>query len=145
VQSFAGLLVLSGALAFNRAALGAIFFWGGCLRGTPLSLLPGLRRRIGLIRTMVVTPSSFEHSSYPCTAMPSVSLAVLVLLSPFQRSARWMSHQTVLHHGPWSRRKNARPLADLQELPGPPQVTALQTTPCGISVRETFVDQHPIF
>lgn len=70
----------------NPATLGAIFFWANILAGISALLASRLAARIGLIRTMVVThlPSNILLILVPL--MPTLSLAVLVLLVRFSIS-----------------------------------------------------------
>ena len=68
------------------ATLGAIFFWANILAGISALLASRLASRIGLVRTMVVThvPSNILLILVPL--MPTLSLAVLVLLIRFSIS-----------------------------------------------------------
>jgi len=94
LDSFAGGFVVQSFAAYwfylrfgvQPAALGAIFFWANVFAGISALLATRLAARIGLIRTMVVThlPSNILLILVPL--MPSVSLAVLVLLLRFSIS-----------------------------------------------------------
>ena len=66
--------------------LGGIFFWANVFAGISALLASRLASRIGLVRTMVVThlPSNLLLIAVPL--MPSLSLAVLVLLLRFSIS-----------------------------------------------------------
>ena len=70
----------------NPAALGAIFFWANVLAGISALIASRLATRFGLVRTMVFThlPSNVLLMLVPL--MPSLSLAVLVLLARFSIS-----------------------------------------------------------
>ncbi len=85
VQSFAAYWFY---LRFGVAPvkLGLIFFWANVLAGISALLASRLATRIGLVRTMVVThlPSNVLLILVPL--MPSLSLAVLVLLIRFSIS-----------------------------------------------------------
>ena len=94
LDSFAGGFVLQSFAAYwfylrfgvKPATLGAIFFWANVFAGISALLASRLASRIGLIRTMVVThlPSNLLLILVPL--MPSLSLAVLVLLVRFSIS-----------------------------------------------------------
>ena len=94
LDSFAGGFVVQSFAAYwfylrfgvQPAALGAIFFCANVFAGISALLATRLAARIGLIRTMVVThlPSNILLILVPL--MPSVSLAVLVLLLRFSIS-----------------------------------------------------------
>jgi MFS family permease len=85
VQSFAAYWFY---LRFGVPAekLGLIFFWANILAGISALLASRLARRIGLVRTMVVThlPSNVLLLLVPL--MPTLTLAVLVLLVRFSIS-----------------------------------------------------------
>jgi MFS family permease len=85
VQSFAAYWFYL-RFGVNPATLGAIFFWANILAGISALLASRLASRIGLIRTMVVThlPSNILLILVPL--MPTLSLAVLVLLLRFSIS-----------------------------------------------------------
>lgn len=85
VQSFAAYWFYLRFGAEPRT-LGAIFFWANIFAGISALLASRLARRIGLIRTMVVThlPSNLLLILVPL--MPNLSLAVLVLLIRFSIS-----------------------------------------------------------
>ena len=85
VQSFAAYWFYLRFGAEPRT-LGGIFFWANVLAGISALLASRLASRIGLVRTMVVThlPSNLLLIAVPL--MPSVSLAVLVLLLRFSIS-----------------------------------------------------------
>jgi hypothetical protein len=70
----------------NPGTLGAIFFWANILAGLSALLASRLASRFGLIRTMVAThlPSNVLLILVPL--MPTLSLAVLVLLVRFSIS-----------------------------------------------------------
>jgi MFS family permease len=94
LDSFAGGFVVQSFAAYwfylrfgvQPAALGAIFFWANVFAGLSALLATRLAARIGLIRTMVVThlPSNILLILVPL--MPSLSLAVLMLLLRFSIS-----------------------------------------------------------
>jgi MFS family permease len=94
LDSFAGGFVVQSFAAYwfylrfgvEPATLGAIFFWANIFAGISALLASRLAARIGLIRTMVVThlPSNILLILVPL--MPSLSLAVLVLLLRFSIS-----------------------------------------------------------
>ena len=94
LDSFAGGFVVQSFAAYwfylrfgvQPAKLGAIFFWANVFAGISALLASRLASRIGLIRTMVVThlPSNLLLILVPL--MPSLSLAVLVLLLRFSIS-----------------------------------------------------------
>jgi len=85
VQSFAAYWFY---LRFGAApkTLGGIFFWANVFAGISALLASRLASRIGLVHTMVVThlPSNLLLIAVPL--MPSLSLAVLVLLLRFSIS-----------------------------------------------------------
>src|SRR5439155_26577126 len=70
----------------NPATLGAIFFWANVFAGISALLASRLAARFGLIRTMVAThlPSNILLILVPL--MPTLPLAVLVLLVRFSIS-----------------------------------------------------------
>ena len=70
----------------DPGTLGAIFFWANILAGISALLASRLASRFGLIKTMVAThlPSNILLILVPL--MPSLSLAVLVLLVRFSIS-----------------------------------------------------------
>ena len=70
----------------NPATLGAIFFWANIFAGISALLASRLAARFGLIRTMVVThlPSNLLLILVPL--MPTLPLAILVLLVRFSIS-----------------------------------------------------------
>src|SRR5579859_1959353 len=94
LDAFAGGFVLQSFAAYwfylrfgvNPATLGVIFFWANILSGISALLASRLAARFGLVRTMVVThlPSNLLLVMVPL--MPSLSLAVLVLLARFSIS-----------------------------------------------------------
>jgi MFS family permease len=94
LDSFAGGFVVQSFAAYwfylrfgvEPAILGAIFFWANVFAGISALMASGLARRIGLVRTMVFThlPSNVLLILVPL--MPSLSLAVLVLLLRFSIS-----------------------------------------------------------
>jgi len=94
LDSFAGGFVVQSFAAFwfylrfgvNPGTLGVIFFWANIFAGISALLAPRLASRLGLINTMVVThlPSNVLLILVPL--MPSLSLAVLVLLVRFSIS-----------------------------------------------------------
>lgn len=94
LDAFAGGFVVQSFAAYwfylrfgvQPAALGAIFFWANVFAGISALLATRLAARIGLVRTMVVThlPSNILLILVPL--MPSLSLAVLVLLLRFSIS-----------------------------------------------------------
>jgi MFS family permease len=94
LDSFAGGFVVQSFAAYwfylrfgvQPAALGAIFFWANVFAGISALLASRLAARIGLIRTMVVThlPSNILLILVPL--MPSLPLAVLLLLLRFSIS-----------------------------------------------------------
>jgi MFS family permease len=94
LDSFGGGFVVQSFAAYwfylrfgvNPGTLGAIFFWANILAGISALLASRLASRIGLVRTMVVThlPSNILLILVPL--MPTLSLAVLVLLVRFSIS-----------------------------------------------------------
>ncbi len=94
LDSFAGGFVVQSFAAFwfylrfgvNPGTLGVIFFWANIFAGISALLASRLALRLGLINTMVVThlPSNVLLIIVPL--MPSLSLAVLVLLVRFSIS-----------------------------------------------------------
>jgi MFS family permease len=94
LDSFAGGFVVQSFAAYwfylrfgvEPAMLGAIFFWANVFAGFSALLASRLAARIGLVRTMVFThlPSNVLLILVPL--MPSLSLAVLVLLLRFSIS-----------------------------------------------------------
>src|SRR5206468_11975155 len=85
VQSFAAYWFYL-RFGVKPAALGAIFFWANVFAGISALLASRLATRIGLIRTMVVThlPSNVLLILVPL--MPTLALAVFVLLLRFSIS-----------------------------------------------------------
>ena len=94
VDAFAGGLVVQSYLAFwfhqrfgaSPAALGAIFFGANGLAGVSALYAAAIARRIGLVNTMVAThlPSSVLLALVPL--MPTLGLAIGVLLLRFSIS-----------------------------------------------------------
>lgn len=94
LDSFAGGFVVQSFAAYwfylrfgvQPATLGAIFFWANVFAGTSALVASRLAARIGLIRTMVFThlPSNVLLILVPL--MPTLSMAVLVLLARFSIS-----------------------------------------------------------
>jgi len=94
LDSFAGGFVVQSFAAYwfylrfgvEPAVLGAIFFWANVFAGFSALIASRLAARIGLVRTMVFThlPSNVLLILVPL--MPSLSLAVLVLLLRFSIS-----------------------------------------------------------
>jgi MFS family permease len=94
LDSFGGGFVVQSFAAYwfylrfgvNPATLGAIFFWANIFAGISALLASRLASRFGLIRTMVAThlPSNILLILVPL--MPTLSLAVLVLLVRFSIS-----------------------------------------------------------
>ncbi len=94
LDSFAGGFVVQSFAAYwfylrfgvEPATLGAIFFWANVFAGFSALVASRLATRIGLVRTMVFThlPSNVLLILVPL--MPSLSLAVLVLLLRFSIS-----------------------------------------------------------
>jgi MFS family permease len=94
LDSFGGGFVVQSFAAYwfylrfgiNPATLGVIFFWANVLAGISALLASRLASRIGLIRTMVAThlPSNILLILVPL--MPTLSLAVAVLLARFSIS-----------------------------------------------------------
>ena len=94
LDSFAGGFVVQSFAAYwfylrfgvNPATLGAIFFWANVLAGVSALLASRLAARFGLVRTMVFThlPSNILLILVPL--MPSLPLAILVLLARFSIS-----------------------------------------------------------
>jgi predicted MFS family arabinose efflux permease len=94
LDSFAGGFVVQSFAAYwfylrfgvNPGTLGAIFFWANVLAGISALLASRLAARIGLVRTMVVThlPSNVLLILVPL--MPTLGLAVAVLLVRFSIS-----------------------------------------------------------
>src|SRR5215468_5600099 len=91
LDSFAGGFVIQSFAAYwfylrfgvNPGTLGAIFFWANVLAGISALLASRLASRIGLVRTMVIThlPSNVLLILVPL--MPTLGLAVAVLLVRF--------------------------------------------------------------
>ena len=94
LDSFAGGFVIQSFAAYwfylrfgvKPAALGVIFFWANVFAGISALLASRLAARIGLLRTMVVThlPSNILLILVPL--MPSLPLAIAVLLARFSIS-----------------------------------------------------------
>jgi MFS family permease len=94
LDSFAGGFVVQSFAAYwfylrfgvEPATLGAIFFWANVFAGFSALVASRLAARLGLVRTMVFThlPSNVLLILVPL--MPSLSLAVLVLLLRFSIS-----------------------------------------------------------
>jgi len=94
LDSFAGGFVVQSFAAYwfylrfgaEPRALGGIFFWANVFAGISALLASKLATRIGLVRTMVVThlPSNILLIAVPL--MPTLPLAVLVLLLRFSIS-----------------------------------------------------------
>jgi len=94
LDSFAGGFVIQSFAAYwfylrfgvNPGTLGAIFFWANVFAGISALLASRLASRIGLVRTMVVThlPSNVLLILVPL--MPTVRLAIAVLLVRFSIS-----------------------------------------------------------
>jgi MFS family permease len=94
LDSFAGGFVVQSFAAYwfylrfgvEPATLGAIFFWANVFAGISALVASRLAARIGLVRTMVFThlPSNILLILVPL--MPTLSLAVLVLLLRFSIS-----------------------------------------------------------
>jgi MFS family permease len=94
LDSFGGGFVIQSFAAYwfylrfgvNPATLGAIFFWANIFAGISALLASRLASRFGLIRTMVAThlPSNILLILVPL--MPTLPLAVLVLLARFSIS-----------------------------------------------------------
>jgi len=94
LDSFGGGFVIQSFAAYwfylrfgvNPATLGAIFFWANIFAGFSALLASRLASRFGLIRTMVAThlPSNVLLILVPL--MPTLTLAVLVLLLRFSIS-----------------------------------------------------------
>jgi MFS family permease len=94
LDSFGGGFVVQSFAAYwfylrygvNPGTLGAIFFWANILAGLSALLAARLAARFGLIRTMVAThlPSNVLLILVPL--MPTLTLAVIVLLVRFSIS-----------------------------------------------------------
>ena len=94
LDSFAGGFVVQSFAAYwfylrfgaEPKTLGGIFFWANVFAGISALLASRLANRIGLVRTMVVThlPSNLLLIAVPL--MPTLSLAVFVLLLRFSIS-----------------------------------------------------------
>jgi MFS family permease len=94
LDSFAGGFVVQSFAAYwfylrfgvEPAMLGAIFFWANVFAGFSALVASRLAARVGLVRTMVFThlPSNLLLIAVPL--MPTLSLAVLVLLLRFSIS-----------------------------------------------------------
>jgi MFS family permease len=94
LDAFAGGFVIQSFAAYwfylrfgvNPATLGAIFFWANILSGFSALLASRLAARFGLIRTMVAThlPSNILLMLVPL--MPTLPLAIFVLLVRFSIS-----------------------------------------------------------
>jgi MFS family permease len=94
LDSFAGGFVVQSFAAYwfylrfgvNPATLGVIFFWANLLAGVSALLATRLAARFGLVKTMVFThlPSNILLILVPL--MPTLPLAILVLLARFSIS-----------------------------------------------------------
>jgi MFS family permease len=94
LDSFAGGFVIQSFAAYwfylrygvNPGTLGAIFFWANTFAGISALFASQLASRIGLVRTMVVThlPSNILLILVPL--MPTLGLAIAVLLARFSIS-----------------------------------------------------------
>lgn len=94
LDSFAGGFVVQSFAAYwfylrfgaNPATLGVIFFWANLLAGVSALLASRLAARFGLVKTMVFThlPSNLLLLLVPL--MPTLPLAILVLLARFSIS-----------------------------------------------------------
>jgi MFS family permease len=94
LDSFAGGFVVQSFAAYwfylrfgvNPATLGVIFFWANLFAGVSALLATRLAARFGLVRTMVFThlPSNILLILVPL--MPTLPLAILVLLARFSIS-----------------------------------------------------------
>jgi MFS family permease len=94
LDAFAGGFVVQSFAAYwfylrfgvNPAALGVIFFWANVFAGVSALLASRLAARFGLVRTMVFThlPSNILLILVPL--MPTLPLAILVLLARFSIS-----------------------------------------------------------
>jgi MFS family permease len=94
LDSFAGGFVVQSFAAYwfylrfgvNSAVIGAIFFWANVFAGISALLASRLASRIGLVRTMVLThlPSNVLLILVPL--MPTLGLAIAVLLVRFSIS-----------------------------------------------------------
>src|SRR5436305_8029734 len=94
LDAFAGGFVIQSFAAYwfylrfevNPATLGMIFFWANVLAGVSALLASRLAARFGLVRTMVFThlPSNVLLILVPL--MPTLPLAILVLLARFSIS-----------------------------------------------------------
>jgi MFS family permease len=94
LDSFAGGFVIQSFAAYwfylrygvNPGTLGAIFFWANMFAGISALFASQLASRIGLVRTMVVThlPSNILLILVPL--MPTLGLAIAVLLARFSIS-----------------------------------------------------------
>ena len=94
LDSFAGGFVVQSFAAYwfylrfgvNPATLGVIFFWANVFAGVSALLATRLATRFGLVRTMVFThlPSNILLILVPL--MPTLPLAVLMLLARFSIS-----------------------------------------------------------
>ena len=94
LDSFAGGLIVQTVVAFwfhmkfgiSAAAIGAIFFGGNLLAGISALAAAAIARRIGLLNTMVFThlPSNVLLLLVPF--MPTLPLAIAVLLARFSIS-----------------------------------------------------------
>lgn len=94
LDSFAGAFVIQSFAAYwfylkfgaEPKTLGAIFFWANVFAGISALLATRIAKRIGLIRTMVVThlPSNVLLIAVPL--MPTLPLAITVLLLRFSIS-----------------------------------------------------------
>ena len=107
LDSFGGGFVVQSFAAYwfylrfgvDPATLGAIFFWANIFAGISALLASRLAARFGLIRTMVGThlPSNILLILVPL--MPTLPLAIAVLLLRFSISQMDVPTQAVLHHG----------------------------------------------
>src|SRR5260370_21090993 len=98
LDCFAGAFVVQSFAAYwfylrfgvNPGALGVIFFWANVLGGVSALLASRLAARFGLVKTMVFTHLPSNILSILVPLMPSLPLAILVLL------VRFSTRQTTL-------------------------------------------------
>src|SRR4029077_10715015 len=94
LDSFAGGFVVQSFAAYwfylrfgvPPVMLGVIFFWANVLAGISALLASRLASRIGLVKTMVVTPLPSNVLLILVPLMPNLTLAVVVLLIRFSIS-----------------------------------------------------------
>ena len=107
LDAFAGGLIVQSMIAYwfhvrfgiEAGVIGSIFFGANILAGISALLAGRLAKKIGLINTMVFThiPSNILLMLVPL--MPTLPLAIGVLLAALQHLADGCAHAPVVHHG----------------------------------------------